>query len=169
MIRCLGCGERINVSFEKEQLRCPACGWGTGQPVSVPERIRTRRRTARTTNLTNVVLLWLVAAGIVAAAAWIVFGLVKVAATNEHMLIFAGGLVGYGVLGHFIQPAADEAISEGRVGNVWGWGHQYHGEEAFLLSVLLFPGRLIALTFLHTFRLMFQIFKPSDSSGEVTP
>ena len=166
MMRCPACGERINVSFEKEQLRCPTCGWGTGQPVSVPKRIRTRRRAVRATNPTNVVLLWLVAAGITAIAAWIVFGLVRIRATDEHILIFAGCLVGYGVLGYFIQPAADEEGADWLFDGCWS--DQEEGGELLLLSVLLFPGRLIALTFLHTFRLILQTFKPSDSSGGVT-
>ena len=154
MTKCPACGRRIRVSYRAGRLSCSACGWGTGQPASVPERVRTRRRTVRATNLTNVVLLWLAAAGIAAIAAWIVFGLVRIKATDEHILIFAGCVVGYGVLGYFIQPAADADGSD------WFFGGFFERDEEGLwcvaLSFALFPGRLIGLAFVHTFCLIRQ-------------
>ena len=154
MKKCPACGRRIRVSDPSGRLSCSACGWGTGQPASVPERVRTRRRTPRATSLANVVLLWLAAAGIVAIAAWIVFGLVRVKATDEHILIFAGCLVGYGVFGYFVQPAADADASD------WFFGGFFERDEEGLwgvaLSIVLFPGRLIGLAFVHTFCLIRQ-------------
>ena len=154
MMKCPACGRPLVVGYQEGKLTCPSCGWGTGQPASVPERIRTGGRKVRATNLTSVVLLWLAAAGIVAIAAWIVFGLVRIRATDEHILIFAGCLVGYGVLGYFIQPAADAD------GSNWFFGGFFERDEEGLycvvLSFVLFPGRLIGLAFVHTFCLIRQ-------------
>ena len=142
------------MSHRAGRLSCSACGWGTGRPASVPERVSTRRRRVRATSLSNVALLWLAAAGIVAIAAWIVFGLVRIRATHEHILIFAGCLVGYAVLGYFIQPAADAEGSD------WFFGGFFEKDEDGLwcvaLSIALFPGRLIGLAFVHTFCLIRQ-------------
>jgi len=153
-MKCPLCGRETTLSYETGKMYCRVCGWGTGQPVSVPERIRTRRRTVRATNLTHVVLLWLAAAGVAAIAAWIVFWVVRIRATDEHVLIFAGCIAGYGVLGYFIQPAVDAD------GSSWFFGGFFDRDEEGLwcvvLSFALFPGRLIALAFVHTFCLIRQ-------------
>jgi hypothetical protein len=162
MMRCPACGEWINYSYEKEQLRCSACGWGTGEPASVPTRARIRRRAVRATNLTSVTLLWLASITITALAAWIVFGLLEVSPTDEYIWAFLGCLVAYGVVGYFIQPAADEAASDSLLGDAWS--HLY-GDDMILLSILLFPGRLIALAFLQTVRLVLQTTRPPSSTG----
>jgi ribosomal protein L37E len=162
--KCPACGQPIVVSYEAKQLSCPACGWGTGRPASPPERVNKRpritRRPVRETNAVNVLLLGLAAGAIIALAAWLVFGLAKVEATNENTLFFVGGLVVYAIAGYFLQPAADEEGSEWLFGGCedeYG-GTRSSGGRALEAGLFLFPGRLIALAIVHTLCLIRQAF-----------
>jgi hypothetical protein len=148
MTKCPACGRRIRASDPSAGLSCSACGWGTGRPASVPEPTKTERRPVRPASPAHVLMLWLAASVIVAIAAWIVFGLAKVRPTDEHVLIFAGCLVGYAAFGYVVQPAADAEGSE------WLFGGFFDKDEDGLgcvaLSFALFPGRVIGLAFVHT-------------------
>jgi len=161
-VRCPACGRRIALSYQTGRVSCPTCGWGTGRPASVPEGVRKRfrigKRPVHVTNLTTVLLLWLAAGAIIAIADWVVFGLVKVEATDENLLFFAGGIVAYALVGYFMQPAADEEGSEWLFGGCWEDSNVEgeRGSDRLRAALVLFPGRLIALAVVHTFCLIRQ-------------
>ncbi|MBN1919303.1 MAG: hypothetical protein JW889_15475 [Verrucomicrobia bacterium] len=121
------------------------------------------------TNLTNVVLLWLVSAVVTAIAAWAVFDLAKVKPTDRNLLFFVGGVVAYAVVGYFLQPAADEE------GSNWLYnGPSYSGRRAdeqgennLALAIALFPGRVIGLAIVHTFRFIRQAAAGRGGGGDV--
>jgi hypothetical protein len=165
MITCPVCGRRAEISYETGRLACPTCGWGTGRPVSVPKRFA--KREVAGANVVSVLLLWVVAGAIIALAAWIVFGLAKAEATRDNILIFAGCMLGYGLLAHFLQPSVDTenlGWAGGLLDNPFRISDNFERGKLRLL-IFLFPGRFIGLALVNTFLLI----RHAVSGGHVPP
>jgi ribosomal protein L37E len=165
MITCPVCGRRAEISYQTGRLTCPACGWGTGRPVSVPKRVV--RRQVAGMNVASVLLLWIVAGAVIALIAWIVFGLAKAEATRDNILIFAGCMVAYGLVAHFLQPSIDTenlGWAGGLIDNPFRISDNFERGKLRLL-IFLFPGRFIGLALVNTFHLILHAF----SGGRVPP
>jgi hypothetical protein len=166
-MNCPVCGRRTIFPKEAARPRCPSCGWGA-EPVDPWKVRRFSEEVVLVTeaSLANLIGALLIGGGIVAVAAYVVFGLCEVAPSVLYILLFACGVVAYACVGWYVaRPRTLRPF--GMLGRA-GWLSPVMAVTWRLAYVwlMLYPGRLIALAAVGVHRYVAARRRLSELRGE---